>query len=200
VVPGGCWDVCRGRPVLAAESADFLSNWCDLKILSEDHIRHAPWCISTPALILMNPDHCPPCCLFKMGERLRMPATDGTPGGLWLPSKSACSDLLFYLFLSSYSRHFQNKMPCTDSKQEYLQTKQTPWPQSVIELYRPWDRRLWAKLVPTFADRKCLAVSVMDPHDRILGFLDRTQIYLRIVKNTAYINTIQHIKKKINNN
>jgi hypothetical protein len=32
-------------PVLGAESVDFLFNWCDLKILSEGHIRHVPWCI-----------------------------------------------------------------------------------------------------------------------------------------------------------
>jgi hypothetical protein len=31
--------------------------------------------------------------------------------------------------------------------------KQTPWPESSSELYRPSDRRLSAKLVPTFADR-----------------------------------------------
>jgi hypothetical protein len=41
------------------------------------------------------------------------------------------------------------------------------------ELYRPSDRRLSAKLVPTFADRRCRGVSVTDPHGRILGFLDR---------------------------
>jgi hypothetical protein len=29
----------------------------------------------------------------------------------------------------------------------------TPWPESVSELYRPSDRRMSAKLVPTFADR-----------------------------------------------
>jgi hypothetical protein len=27
------------------ESLDFLFNGCDLKILSEDYIRHVPWCI-----------------------------------------------------------------------------------------------------------------------------------------------------------
>jgi hypothetical protein len=32
-------------PVLGAESVDFLFNPCDLKILSEDHIRHVPWCV-----------------------------------------------------------------------------------------------------------------------------------------------------------
>jgi hypothetical protein len=30
----------------------------------------------------------------------------------------------------------------------------TPWPESVSELYRPSDRRLSAKLVPTFTDRE----------------------------------------------
>jgi hypothetical protein len=28
-----------------------------------------------------------------------------------------------------------------------------PWPESATELYRPSDRRLPAKLVPTFSDR-----------------------------------------------
>jgi CBS-domain-containing membrane protein len=42
----------------------------------------------------------------------------------------------------------------------------------VSELYRPSDRRLLAKLVPAFADKGCHVVSVMDPHGRILGFLD----------------------------
>jgi hypothetical protein len=32
-------------PVLGAESAEFLFNWCELEILSEDHIRHVPWCV-----------------------------------------------------------------------------------------------------------------------------------------------------------
>jgi hypothetical protein len=31
--------------------------------------------------------------------------------------------------------------------------KQTPWPESASELNRPSDRRLPAKIVPTFADR-----------------------------------------------
>jgi hypothetical protein len=34
--------------------------------------------------------------------------------------------------------------------------KQTPWPESTSELYRPSDLRLSAKLVPTFADRGVL--------------------------------------------
>jgi hypothetical protein len=56
----------------------------------------------------------------------------------------------------------------------------TPWPESASELYRPSDRRLSAKLVPTFADRGCHVVR------RTLGFLDRMrnlwrQLYIRIV-------------------
>jgi hypothetical protein len=38
-------------------------------------------------------------------------------------------------------------------------------------LYRPSDRSLLAKLVPTLADRGCRVVSATDPHGRNLGFL-----------------------------
>jgi hypothetical protein len=41
----------------------------------------------------------------------------------------------------------------------------------------PTDRRLSAKLVPTFADRGCHMVSVTDPYGRILGFLYRSCTY-----------------------
>jgi hypothetical protein len=42
----------------------------------------------------------------------------------------------------------------------------TPWLQSTSELYRPSDRSLSTKLVPTFADRECRVVSVTHPHGR----------------------------------
>jgi hypothetical protein len=51
---------------------------------------------------------------------------------------------------------------------------ETPWPEFASELYRPSDRRLSAKLVPTFADRGC---RVMNPYGRILGFLDRSRYF-----------------------
>jgi hypothetical protein len=60
--------------------------------------------------------------------------------------------------------------------------------ESTSELNRSSDRRLSAKLVPTFADRKCHVVSVTGPYGRILGCLDRscnfffqivTQLYSR---------------------
>jgi hypothetical protein len=31
-------------PLWGAESAHFLFKRCDLKMVSEDHIRHVPWC------------------------------------------------------------------------------------------------------------------------------------------------------------
>jgi hypothetical protein len=37
---------------------------------------------------------------------------------------------------------------------EWDTNNQIPWPDSASELYSPSDRRLSAKLVPTFADRR----------------------------------------------
>jgi hypothetical protein len=53
--------------------------------------------------------------------------------------------------------------------------KKTPWCESASEIYRPSDRRLSAKSLPTFADRGCHVVSVTDPYGRILCFLDRSR-------------------------
>jgi hypothetical protein len=53
----------------------------------------------------------------------------------------------------------------------------TPWSESATELYRPSDRRLSAKWLPTFADRGCHVVSVTDLYGRILGFLDRSRYF-----------------------
>jgi hypothetical protein len=46
------------------------------------------------------------------------------------------------------------------------------------ELYRPSDRCLSLKLLPTFSDRRCCVVSATDPHGRILDFLDRNRYYI----------------------
>jgi CBS-domain-containing membrane protein len=55
-----------------------------------------------------------------------------------------------------------------------ITNKQTPWSESMSELYRPSDRNLSEKLVPTSADRGCHVVSVTDPYGRIVGFLDQS--------------------------
>jgi hypothetical protein len=52
--------------------------------------------------------------------------------------------------------------------EQQTKTKQTPWPETASELYRPSKRRLSAKLVQTFADRGCHVVSVtsLRPYSR----------------------------------
>jgi hypothetical protein len=57
-----------------------------------------------------------------------------------------------------------------DKCRALVNVKKTPWPESANELYRTSDRRLSAKLVPTFGDRGCHVVSVTDPYGRILWF------------------------------
>jgi hypothetical protein len=59
-------------------------------------------------------------------------------------------------------------------------------PQIPSELYRPSNRRLSAKLVPTFADRGYRVVSATDTHGRILGFLDRSDNYFFQVAPQLY--------------
>jgi hypothetical protein len=67
---------------------------------------------------------------------------------------------------------------CLDEYLTYsLQEKKTPWSESASVLYRPRDRHLSAKLVPTFAERGCHMVSVTDPYGRILCFLDRSRYF-----------------------
>jgi hypothetical protein len=54
------------------------------------------------------------------------------------------------------------------------------------ELYRPSNRRLSAKWLPTFADRGCHVVSVTDPYGRILAFLDRNRYFFYQVAPQLY--------------
>jgi hypothetical protein len=64
--------------------------------------------------------------------------------------------------------------PCNDC---HIYKKQTPWPESASELYRPSDHRVSAKLVPTFADSVCHVVSATNPYGRNLDFLDRSRYF-----------------------
>jgi hypothetical protein len=52
--------------------------------------------------------------------------------------------------------------------------------------YTDRDRRLSAKLVPTFADGGCHVVSVTDPYGRNLGFLDRSRYFFFQVSPQLY--------------
>jgi hypothetical protein len=82
------------------------------------------------------------------------------------------------------------RLPCTYIRfriQRYRTNKQkTPWPELTSELYRLSDRCLFAKLVPTFADRGCHVVGVTDPHGRVLGFLDRRLYFLLQIAPQLY--------------
>jgi hypothetical protein len=73
--------------------------------------------------------------------------------------------------------------PATDQI-SLAHTRKTPWPESASEQYR--DRRLSAKLVPTFEDRGCCIVSVTDPCGRILGFLERSRYFFFQVAPQLY--------------
>jgi hypothetical protein len=66
------------------------------------------------------------------------------------------------------------------------ETKQTPWYESVSELYRLSDHHLSAKVLSTFADRRCCVGSTMDPYGRILGFLDQSRYYFFQVDTRLY--------------
>jgi hypothetical protein len=59
----------------------------------------------------------------------------------------------------------------------HKQNNKTSWSESASELYRPSDRRLSAKRLPTFADKGCHVVSVTDPYGRIPCFLDRSRYF-----------------------
>jgi hypothetical protein len=80
------------------------------------------------------------------------------------------------LFVQSILSHkYREPSKCGRTKKtRNFKEKETQWPESASELYRPSNRRLWSKLVPTFADRGCHLVSMTDPYSRILRFLDRS--------------------------
>jgi hypothetical protein len=64
----------------------------------------------------------------------------------------------------------------TDILTKNFPTK-SPWPYSASELYWPSNSRFSARLVPTFADKRCIVVRATDPYGRILGFLDRSRYF-----------------------
>jgi hypothetical protein len=74
----------------------------------------------------------------------------------------------------------------------YINKKQTPWPESARELYRQSERRLLAKLVPTFWDRGVSSSQGGGPLRPYLGFLDRSPgLDAEIKTNCILIYTIE---------
>jgi hypothetical protein len=90
--------------------------------------------------------------------------------------------LLFYSYLTTHDKCLAtpilpapfNLLCLSLSVTWQNNNKHTPWAESASELYRPSDRRLSTKLVPTFADTGCYVVSVMVPYCRMLVLLDRS--------------------------
>jgi hypothetical protein len=63
----------------------------------------------------------------------------------------------------------------------------TPWLYSASELDRPSDRRLFANLVLSFAEREgCCVVSAAEVYGRILGSQDRSRNFLFQVAPQLY--------------
>jgi hypothetical protein len=76
----------------------------------------------------------------------------------WQITNENVAGLAYTPFCQSNDRIYKKKL------------KKTPWSESASELYRPSDRHLSEKWLPTFVDRGCHVVSVTDPYCRILGF------------------------------
>jgi hypothetical protein len=70
--------------------------------------------------------------------------------------------------------------------QVYLVRRKTRSPASASDVYRPSDRQLSAKLMPTFANRGCHVVRVTDLYGRIPGFLDRSRYFFLQVAPQLY--------------
>jgi hypothetical protein len=83
----------------------------------------------------------------------------------------AGADSSSVFFISSYMNSLSYHSMLSNPRSLH----KTPCPEFASELYRPSDRRLSAKLMPNFADKRCRVVSETDPYGRIFGFLHRTQ-------------------------
>jgi hypothetical protein len=113
--------------------------------------------------------------LEELGH-LITPLTSGTKPMTFLNQLCYRMTQLFSIIISD---NFLWLFPYTIASKSFnINTKKkTPWSESASELYRPSNRRLSAKWLPTFADGGCHVVSVTDPYGRILGFLDRSRYF-----------------------
>jgi hypothetical protein len=78
-----------------------------------------------------------------------------------------------------------NTLLCSVPQEVEISGLKTSWPESASQLYS--DRRLSAKLVPTFATRGRHVVSVTDLYGRIHGFIDRSRYFLFQVAPYLYL-------------
>jgi hypothetical protein len=98
----------------------------------------------------------------------------------WQAWNKSCHDASLRRFCSSVSlrgtNFAQSFLFCKSSLRiclKRLTNTQTPWLESASELYRPSDRRLSAKLVPTLADRGCRVVSATNPPQSLISVFQK---------------------------
>jgi hypothetical protein len=137
-----------------------------------------------PTDIVLFADHCSFLCVSKVFDSILDPDVRYPTCG---PSAliNHIRQTLRYCFKTGnempYSCQFMPRpktiIPFNNTQYSYIKLKKTPWSESASELYRPRDRCLSAKSLPTFADRRCHVVSVTDPYGLILDFLDRSRYF-----------------------
>jgi hypothetical protein len=79
--------------------------------------------------------------------------------------------------MKMYANELGNDLRECNSVIQQKTNKQTPWSEAPSELYRPSNRRLSAKWVPTAADKGRYVVGVTDPYGRSLDFLNRSRYF-----------------------
>jgi hypothetical protein len=92
----------------------------------------------------------------------------------------------------SLKRAIKSSMYISNKKKK----KKTPWLYTASELYRPSDRRLSLKLVPTFAGRNCHVVSATDPMAVNLGFLDPEPLLFRSSSSSVILTRLSGLLRK----
>jgi hypothetical protein len=135
--------------VVCYRNNSMMSKHYDLWIIAKHASKVSAW-ESRAALAYI-------CCIGAMQRSLRA---------------DECSPLY-----RQHRHHHKNGCSLLGQAEILNNKKQTPFPESANELYRPSDRRLSANLVPTFADRGCPVISVTDSHCRILAFYTRTATF-----------------------
>jgi hypothetical protein len=93
---------------------------------------------------------------------------------------------VYTITTQKFAKQWKHEIGISRSRVHRILNHKTPWPETTSELYRPSDRWLSAKLVPTFADRGCHVVSVADPYSSTIAFLDHSSYFFFQVAPQLY--------------
>jgi hypothetical protein len=176
-------------------SSDFTSSITpQLWIYSDSHNKEqnktesiiptaSSWLPSIPRHICLNARNC-----VSLKFKIRKGRTDTTilssSSLSWTHLRNLRANVQNAMNSSRINQTRKDTSPCVSADVKLCalplqqqKTKKTPRSEPASELYRPSDRRLSAKLVPTFADTGCHVVSVTDPYGSILCFLHRSRYF-----------------------